>query len=76
MRATRAYSRRPHPRAACRCVGRYAGATGRLETLTITLVLAAILGGIGVAPALFVLIVALVILFTGGRLGYARGSRG
>lgn len=44
--------------------------------LLIVLVIAAIAGGIGVSPFLWLLLlVALVVLLTGGGFGYRRGGR-
>jgi hypothetical protein len=49
---------------------------GLIELLLIVLVIAAIAGGIGVSPFLWLLLlVALVILLTGGGFGYRRGGR-
>ncbi|MHB8233704.1 MAG: hypothetical protein ACYDHT_03535 [Solirubrobacteraceae bacterium] len=49
---------------------------GIIELLLIVLVIAAIAGGIGVSPFLWLLLlVALVILLTGGGFGYRRGGR-
>lgn len=49
---------------------------GLIELLLVVLVIAAIAGGIGVSPFLWLLlIVALVILLTGGGFGYRRGGR-
>lgn len=49
---------------------------GIIELLLIVLVIAAIAGGIGVSPFLWLLLlVAAVILFTGGGFGYRRGGR-
>jgi uncharacterized membrane protein YwzB len=52
------------------------GSVGLLELLLIVLVVAAIVGGIGVSPLLWLLLlVALVVFFTGGGFGYRRGGR-
>ena len=49
---------------------------GLIELLLIVLVIAAIAGGIGVSPFLWLLLlVALVVLLTGGGFGYRRGGR-
>jgi hypothetical protein len=49
---------------------------GLVELLLIVLVIAAIAGGIGVSPFLWLLLlVALVVLLTGGGFGYRRGGR-
>jgi hypothetical protein len=49
---------------------------GLLEFLVIVLVVAAIAGGIGLSPLLWLLLlVALVVFFTGGGFGYRRGGR-
>jgi uncharacterized membrane protein YjdF len=49
---------------------------GLIELLIIVLVVAAIAGGIGVSPLLWLLLlVALVLMLTGGGFGYGRGSR-
>lgn len=49
---------------------------GLIELLLIVLVIAAIAGGIGVSPFLWLLLlVAAVILLTGGGFGYRRGTR-
>jgi hypothetical protein len=48
---------------------------GLLELLLIVLVIAAIAGGIGVSPLLWLwLVVALVVFLTGGAFGYRRGG--
>jgi hypothetical protein len=48
---------------------------GPLELLLIVLVIAAIAGGIGVSPLLWLLLlVALVVFLTGGGFGYRRGG--
>jgi uncharacterized membrane protein YjdF len=47
-----------------------------IEVLLIVLVIAAITGGIGVSPLLWLLLlVALVLFLTGGGFGYRRGGR-
>ena len=47
-----------------------------IELLLIVLVIAAITGGIGVSPLLWLLlVVALVVFLTGGGFGYRRGGR-
>jgi flagellar basal body-associated protein FliL len=52
------------------------GRMGLLELLLIILIVAAIGGGIGVSPLLWLLlVVALVIFLTGGGFGYRRGGR-
>jgi hypothetical protein len=52
------------------------GPMGLLELLLIVLVVAAIAGGIGVSPLLWLLLlVALVVFLTGGGFGYRRGRR-
>ena len=49
---------------------------GLLELVLIVLVIAAVLGGIGVSPLLWLLLlVALVVFFTGGGFGHRRGRR-
>ena len=49
---------------------------GLIELLLIVLVIAAIAGGIGLSPLLWLLLViALVVFFTGGGFGYRRGGR-
>jgi hypothetical protein len=49
---------------------------GLLEFLVIVLVVAAIAGGIGLSPLLWLLLlVALVVFLTGGGFGYRRGRR-
>jgi hypothetical protein len=49
---------------------------GLLELLLIVLVIAAIAGGIGLSPFLWLLlVVALVIFLTGGGFGYRRRGR-
>ena len=49
---------------------------GLIELLLIVLVIAAVAGGIGVSPLLWLLlVVALVVFFTGGGFGYRRGGR-
>ncbi|MEA2140850.1 MAG: hypothetical protein QOC91_949 [Solirubrobacteraceae bacterium] len=49
---------------------------GLVELLIIVLVIAAIAGGIGVSPLLWILLlVALVLLLTRGGFGSARGGR-
>jgi hypothetical protein len=49
---------------------------GLIELILIVLVIAAIAGGIGVSPFLWLLlIVAAVILLTSGGFGYRRGGR-
>ena len=49
---------------------------GLLELLLIVLVIAAVAGGIGVSPLLWLLLlVAVVVFFTGGGFGYRRGGR-
>jgi len=49
---------------------------GLVEIIIVALVLAAIFGGIGVSPLLWLLLlVALVVLLTGGGFGYRRGGR-
>ena len=48
---------------------------GLVELLLIVLVIAAIAGGIGVSPLLWLLLlVALVVFLTGGGFGYRRGG--
>jgi hypothetical protein len=52
------------------------GLMGLLELLLIVLVVAAVAGGIGVSPLLWLLlVVALVVFLTGGGFGYRRGGR-
>jgi hypothetical protein len=52
------------------------GPMGLIELLLIVLVIAAIAGGIGVSPLLWLLLlIALVIFLTGGGFGYRRGGR-
>jgi hypothetical protein len=52
------------------------GPMGLIELLLIILVIAAIAGGIGVSPLLWLLlVVALVLFLTGGGFGYRRGGR-
>jgi hypothetical protein len=52
------------------------GLMGLLELLLIVLVIAAVAGGIGVSPLLWLLlVVALVVFLTGGGFGYRRGGR-
>ncbi len=49
---------------------------GLIELLLIVLVIAAIAGGIGVSPLLWLLLlVALVVFLMGGGFGYRRGGR-
>jgi hypothetical protein len=49
---------------------------GLVELLLIVLVIAAIAGGIGLSPFLWLLLlVAVVVLFTSGGVGYRRGGR-
>jgi hypothetical protein len=49
---------------------------GLIELLLIVLVIAAVAGGIGVSPLLWLLLlVALLVFFTGGGFGYRRGGR-
>jgi hypothetical protein len=49
---------------------------GLIELLLIVLVIAAIAGGIGVSPFLWLLLlIAVVILLTSGGFGYRRGGR-
>jgi hypothetical protein len=49
---------------------------GLLELLLIVLVIAAVAGGIGVSPLLWLLLViALVVFLTRGAFGYGRGGR-
>jgi hypothetical protein len=49
---------------------------GLVELLLIVLVIAAIAGGLGVSPLLWLLLlVALVVFLTGGGFGYRRGGR-
>ena len=49
---------------------------GLVELLIIVLIVAAIAGGIGVSPLLWILLlVALVVLLTRGGFGYGRRSR-
>ncbi|HEX3434400.1 MAG TPA: hypothetical protein VHT25_10100 [Solirubrobacteraceae bacterium] len=49
---------------------------GLIELLLIVLVIAAIAGGLGVSPFLWLLLlVALVLFLTGGGFGYRRGGR-
>jgi hypothetical protein len=49
---------------------------GLLELLLIVLVIAAVAGGIGLSPLLWLLlVVALVVFLTGGGFGYRRGGR-
>jgi len=48
---------------------------GFLELLLIVLVIAAVAGGIGLSPLLWLLlVVALVVFFTRGAFGYRRGG--
>lgn len=52
------------------------GPMGLIELLLIVLVIAAVAGGIGVSPLLWLLlVVALVLFLTGGGFGYRRGGR-
>jgi hypothetical protein len=52
------------------------GPMGLLELLLIVLVIAAVAGGIGLSPLLWLLLlVALVVFLTGGGFGYRRGGR-
>lgn len=49
---------------------------GLLELLLVVIVLAAIFGGIGVSPLLWLLLlVAVVVFLTRGGFGYRRGGR-
>ncbi len=49
---------------------------GLIELLLIVLVILAIAGGLGISPFLWLLLlVALVVFFTGGGFGYRRGGR-
>jgi hypothetical protein len=49
---------------------------GLIELLLIVLVVAAIAGGLGLSPLLWLLlIVAAILFFTGGGFGYRRGGR-
>ena len=49
---------------------------GLIELLLVVLVIAALVGGIGVSPLLFLLLlVALIVFLVGGGFGYRRGSR-
>jgi hypothetical protein len=49
---------------------------GLLELLLIVLLIAAVVGGIGVSPLLWLLLlVALVVFLTRGGFGYRRGGR-
>jgi len=49
---------------------------GLLELLLVVLVIAAIVGGIGLSPLLWLLLlVALAVFLTGGGFGYRRGGR-
>ena len=49
---------------------------GLIELLLIVLVVAAVAGGVGVSPLLWLLLViALVVFLTGGGFGYRRGGR-
>lgn len=49
---------------------------GLIELLLIVLVIAAVAGGVGVSPLLWLLlVVALVLFLTGGGFGYRRGGR-
>ena len=49
---------------------------GLIELLIVVLVIAAIAGGIGISPLLWILLlVAVVLLLTRGGFGYGRGSR-
>ncbi|HEY2570053.1 MAG TPA: hypothetical protein VGI27_01200 [Solirubrobacteraceae bacterium] len=49
---------------------------GLVELLIVVLVIAAIAGGIGVSPLLWILLlVALVLVLTRGGFGYTRGGR-
>jgi uncharacterized membrane protein YjdF len=49
---------------------------GLIELLLIVLVIAAVAGGIGLSPLLWLLlVVALVVFLTGGGFGYRRGGR-
>ena len=57
-------------------LNRKEGPVGLLELLLIVLVIAAVAGGIGVSPLLWLLLlVALVVFFTRGAFGYRRGGR-
>jgi uncharacterized membrane protein len=59
-----------------RSIQRKGGRMGLIELLLIVLVIAAVAGGIGVSPLLWLLlVVALVLFFTGGGFGYRRGGR-
>jgi hypothetical protein len=52
------------------------GPMGLLELLLIVLVVAAVAGGIGLSPLLWLLLlVALVVFLTSGGFGYRRGGR-
>ena len=56
--------------------GKGGGHVGLLELLLVVIVLAAIFGGIGVSPLLWLLLlVALVVFLTRGGFGYRRGGR-
>jgi len=56
-------------------LNRKEGPVGLLELLLIVLVIAAVAGGIGVSPLLWLLLlVALVVFFTRGAFGYRRGG--
>jgi hypothetical protein len=58
----------------CKQPGRFQ--MGLVELLLIVLVIAAIAGGIGVSPLLWLLLlVVLVIMLTSGGFGYRRGGR-
>jgi uncharacterized membrane protein YjdF len=49
---------------------------GLIELLLIVLVIAAVAGGLGLSPLLWLLlVVALVVFLTGGGFGYRRGGR-
>jgi hypothetical protein len=57
-------------------IERKEGLMGLVELLLIVLVIAAVAGGIGVSPLLWLLLlVALLVFFTGGGFGYRRGGR-
>jgi hypothetical protein len=59
-----------------RSIQRKGRSYGALGVGLIVLVVAAIAGGIGVSPLLWLLLlVALVVFFTGGGFGYRRGGR-
>src|SRR5579859_8047327 len=66
----------PHVTGLLRSIQRKEGSMGLLELLLIVLVIAAVAGGIGLSPLLWLLlVVALVVFLAGGGFGYRRGGR-